>query len=122
MLSLYTLGTASLTQDIHECDTIKHLGILRLVNPFSARILDHCIAGRGAYSLPLAPHAGGVHPLTAYHLDSSICLPILIYGSELWGISSQQFLECVHRKILHAILGLAIHCCVSSLLRLSLLL
>ena len=80
------------SQVIIEGDEIKHLGILCTVNPSSlARTLDHCSAGRSEfYSLfPLAPRAGGVHPLpVSYHLYSVIYIPIVLYGSELWDISS----------------------------------
>ena len=108
------------SQVITECDEIKHLGILHTVNPSSlVRTLDHCSAGRSAfYSLfPLAPHAGGVHPLVSYGLYSAICVPIFIYGSELWDISSRQLLllECAHRKILCTLMGLPVRCRMSAL-------
>ena len=76
------------SQVITECNEIKHS---HSVIPSSlAWTLDHCSAGRSAfYSLfPLASHVGRVHPLVPYHLYSAICIPIFLYGSELWDISS----------------------------------
>ena len=108
------------SQVITECDEIKHLGILRTVNPSSlVWTLDRCSAGRSVfYSLfPLAPRAGGVHPLVSYRLYSAICVPIFLYGSELWDISSRQLLllERAHRKILRTLMGLPTRCRVSAL-------
>ena len=109
------------SQVITECDEIKHLGILHTVHPSSlVWTLDRCSAGRSAfYSLfPLAPRAGGVHPLVSYRLYSAICVPIFLYGSELWDISSRQLLllERAHRKILRTLMGLPARCRVSALL------
>ena len=70
------------------------------------------------FTFPLAPRAGGVHPLVSYRLYSAICVPIFLYGSELRDISSRQFLllERAHRKILRTLMGLPVRCRVSALL------
>ena len=47
-----------------------------------------------------------------------ICVPVFLYGSELWDISSRQLLllERAHRKILRTLMGLPARCRVSALL------
>ena len=55
---------------------------------------------------------GCLHPLTSFCLYSSFCLPILLYGCELWCITKTEItmLERVHRKILRTIQGLPLRC------------
>ena len=109
------------SQLIKECDETKHLGILRSVNcSFLPLVLDRCKAARSAfYSLfPVAPRAGGIHPITSFRLYSAICLPILLYGCELWNLSQSHLLllERVHRKILRSFQGLPVRCPVAAVL------
>ena len=53
-----------------------------------------------------------LHPVTSYRLYSTLSLPIMLYGCELWSISKAEslMLECVHRKILRTIQGLPVRC------------
>ena len=48
---------------------------------------------------------GCLHPLTSLRLYRSLCLPIMLYGSELWFLTKTElmFLERVHRKILRSL-------------------
>jgi len=52
------------------------------------------------------------------HLYSIICLPCMLYGCELWAVTKieMEMLERSHRKILHTIQGLSLHCPNSGLL------
>ena len=60
---------------------------------------------------------GCLHPLTSYRLYNSLCIPILLYGSELWSLSKVELnmFERIHRKILRTIQGLPTRCHTSSL-------
>ena len=55
---------------------------------------------------------GCLHPLTSLRLYSTFCVPVMLYGCELWVPSKSEFLmlEWVHRKILRTIQGLPIRC------------
>ena len=55
---------------------------------------------------------GCLHPVTSYRLYSTLSLPIVLYGCELWTLSKTEslMLEHVHRKILRTIQGLPIRC------------
>ena len=103
-----------------EFDEYRHLGILRTVSPSStARTFGRATAGRSSfYSLnSVGTCAGCLHPLTSSRLYRALCLPILLYGSELWLISKTErlYLERVHRKILRTFMGLPVRCPASYL-------
>ena len=55
---------------------------------------------------------GCLHPLTSLRLYSTICVPLMLYGSELWCPTRSEILmlERVHRKILRTIQGLPVRC------------
>ncbi len=55
---------------------------------------------------------GCLHPITSHKLYSSLCLPIMLYGSELWSLkkSDLNMLERTHRKLLRTIQGLPTRC------------
>ena len=96
---------------LREVDEYHHLGILRTVyNSSSARTNERATAGRSAFfSLnSIGSRFGCLHPLTSSRLYSTLCIPILLYGAELWSLTKTEllFLERVHRKILRTILGL----------------
>ena len=108
---------------IPEKDQQKHLGILQTVS-FSTvtRTVERCSAGRSAfYALnAIGSRFGCLHPLTSYHLYCSLCIPIVLYGCELWSLTKSEIviLERVHRKILRTIQGLPIRCNTSAVLSL----
>ena len=100
---------------IPECDNHHHLGILRSVLPSSInRTTERCSAGRSSfYALNVVgSRFGCLHPLTSYRLYSSFCLPIMLYGCELWSPTKSELLmlERVHRRILRTIQGLPLRC------------
>ena len=55
--------------------------------------------------------------VTHSRLYSALCLPILLYGSELWSVSKTEklYLERVHRRILRTFMGLPVRCPSSAL-------
>ena len=55
---------------------------------------------------------GCLHPLTSLKLYTTFCIPILLYGCELWSLTTSELnmLERVHRKILRTIQGLPLRC------------
>ena len=63
---------------------------------------------------------GYLHPLTFYHLYCSLCIPIVMYGCELWSLTKSEIviMERVHRKILRTIQGLPTQCITSAVLSL----
>ena len=96
------------------------MGILRsLSNSSRPKIAERCSAGRSAFfSLnSLGSRFGCLHPITSFRLYSSLSLPILIYGSELWNLSKSDLLliSRVHRKILRTIQGLPTRCSSNAL-------
>ena len=100
---------------IPECDEHHHLGILRSVLPSSIyRTTERCSAGRSSfYALnTVRLRFGCLHPLTSLRLYSSLCLPIMLYGCELWSPTKSELLmlERVHRRILRIIQGLPLRC------------
>ena len=90
---------------ILEHDEINHLGILRTVhNSTISRTNRRATAGRSAFfSLnAIGARFGNLHPSTSIKLYSTLCLPILLFGSEVWSPSKTEILmlERVHRKSL----------------------
>ena len=75
------------------------------------RTTEHCSAGRCALNA-FGSRFGCLHPLTSFRLYSFLCVPILIYGSELWSLTSSEvtMLERVHWEILRTIQGLPLRC------------
>ena len=110
------LGSSTL----QEVDEQHHLGILRSVlNSTTSRTNERATAGRSSFFVlnSVGSRFGCLHPLTSLRLYRSLCLPILLYGSELWFLTKTEllFLEQAHRKILRTILGLPLRCPSSSL-------
>ena len=100
---------------IQERDSYHHLGVLRSVSTSSiSRTSERCSSCRSVfYSLnALGSRAGCLHPLTSLRLYKSYCLPILLYGCELWSLTQTELtlLERTHRKILRTISGMPIRC------------
>ncbi len=105
----WTLGD----QIIKEDDEIHHLGILRSASTVS-RTNERISRGRSSFFALNAVGArfGCLHPATTLKLYVTICLPILLFGSELWVLSKTELLmlERAHRKILRTIQGLPTRC------------
>ena len=104
---------------VQEQDNQKHLDILQSVS-FSTvtRTVERCSAGRSAfYALnAIGSRFGCLHPLTSFHLYCSLCIPIMLYGCELWSVTETEIsiLERVHHKILRTIQGLPSRCRTSA--------
>ncbi len=78
---------------IQEIDSYKHLGVLRLVSTSgSLRISGRCSAGRSAFFAlnSVGARFGCLHPITFHKLYSSLCLAIMLYGSELWSLPNKE--------------------------------
>ena len=103
------------SETIQERDSYHHLGVLRSVSPSSnTRTSERCSSCRSAfYSLnALGSRAGCLHPLTSLRLYKAYCIPILLYGCELWSLTQSELtlLERIHRKILRTISGMPVRC------------
>ena len=90
-------------------------GILRSVLPSSVhRTTEQCSSARSAFFAlnAVGSRFGSLHPCTSFELYSSLCIPILLYGCELWSLTKSEvtMLERVHRKILRTIQGLPLRC------------
>ena len=86
--------------------------VLRTVSPSSVlRTIERCSSGCSAINA-VGSRFGCLHLSTSFRLYSSFCLPILLYGCELWCLTGSEIimLERVHRKILRTIQGLPLHC------------
>ncbi len=77
-------------QTIKEDDKTHHLGILRSVTASTvSRTNERISRGRSSFFALNAVGArfGCLHPATTLKLYVTICLPILLFGSELYGYS-----------------------------------
>ena len=102
-------------QQLQEVDKHHHFGIQHSVHHSTlARTSERCAAGQSAFFAlnPVSSRFGCLHPITSYRLYSTLSLPIMLYGCELWTISKTEslMLERVHRKILRTIQGLPTRC------------
>ena len=100
---------------IQEADHQHHLGILHSVLNSSIHWTnERCSAARSAFFAlnAVGSRFGCLHPITTHRLYSTLCLPILLYGAELWVLpkSELQIMERVHRKILRTAQGLPTRC------------
>lgn len=107
----WMLGDAALK----ETDVIHHLGILRSVTASTVdRTNERATACRSAFFAlnSVGSRFGCLHPLTSLKLYKSLCLPILLYGSEIWNFTKTEllFLERLNRRILRTIQGLPLRC------------
>ena len=107
-------------EEISEADEQHHLGILRSVLTSTIhRASERCTAARSSFFAlnSIGSRFGCLHPLTSYRLYQTLCIPILLYGAEIWTLSDVELnmLEWVHRKILRTIQGLPTRCHSSSL-------
>ena len=105
---------------ICEADEYHHLGVLRSVSPSSAvRTSERCAAGRSAFFAlnGVGTCFGCLHPITLFRLYQALCLPITLYGAELWSITKTELLmlERSHSKILWTIQGLPTRCPLTAL-------
>ena len=110
-------------QQLREVDEYHHLGILKTVSISTiARTNERVSSARSAfYALQsVGSRFGSLHPLTSLQLYRSLCLPILLYGSEVWTFTKTELLmlERFHRKILRTVQGLPTRCPSLALLQL----
>ena len=94
------------SETIQERDSYHHLGVLRSVSPSSnTRTSERCSSCRSAfYSLnALGTRAGCLHPLTSLRLYKAYCIPILLYGCELWSLTQSELtlLERTQENLAH---------------------
>ena len=78
---------------MEEADEVHHLGILRTVSLSTiSRTTERCTAGRsGFFALNnVGSRFGCLHPVTSYRLYSTLCFPIVLYGSELWSVTNTK--------------------------------
>ena len=90
---------------ISEVDETHHLGILRSVSSSTVdRTNERASAARSAFFAlnAVGSRFGCLHPLTSLKLYQALCLPIMLYGAEIWSFTKTEllFLERVHRRIL----------------------
>ena len=93
---------------IPECDSQKHLGILRTVHSMTVRqTVERCTAGRSTFfTLNSVGFRFGY--LTSLKLYTTSCIPMFLYCCELWSFTATELsmLERVHCKILRTIRSL----------------
>lgn len=81
--------------------------------------LQRCTSARSSFFAlnSVGSRFGCLHPLTSYRLYQTLCIPILLYGAEIWTLSKVELnmLERVHQKILRTIQDLPTCCHSSSL-------
>ena len=107
-------------EEVEEADEVHHLGILRSVSLSTiSRTTERCTAGRSAFFAlnSVGSRLGCLHPVTSHRLYSTLCLPIMLYGSELWSLTNAELniFERTHRKILRTIQGLPTRCPTTAL-------
>ena len=76
-------------QKLQEVDEHHHLGILRSVRYSTlSHTSERCAAARSAFSAlnAVGSRFGCLHPVTSYRLYSTLSLPIMLYGCELYGL------------------------------------
>ena len=105
-------------QITHPCNPLLKI-LATGLNTTTHRTNKRATAGRSTfYALnTVGSRFGWLHPLTSLKLYQALCLPLLLYGSELWALTKTELLslERVHRKILRTIQGLPIRCHSASL-------
>ena len=107
-------------EEVEEADEVHHLGILRMFSLSTiSRTTEQSTIGRSAFFAlnSVGSRFGCLHPVTSHRLYSTLCLPIMLYGSELWSLTNTDLniLERTHRKILRAIQGLPTRCPTTAL-------
>ena len=95
-------------ETVPESDSQKHLGILYTVFSSSVhRTAERCSAGRSALCAlknRVGSRFGCLHPNTSLKLYLTLCIPILLYGCELWSLT-QTFSKYLLLKLGRRILG-----------------
>ena len=82
-------------EEVEEADKVHHLGILRMVSLSTiSRTTEWYTAGGSVFSAlnSVGLRFGCLHPVMSRRLYSTLCLLIMLYGSELW-ISPSKFLK-----------------------------
>ena len=77
------------------------------------RTSEKCTAASSFFALnSISSRLGCLHPMTSYWLYQTLCIPILLYGAEIWTLSKVEYSmsEQAHRNILHIIQGLPTSC------------
>ena len=108
------------SEEISETDEQHHLGILHTVFTSTIhRTSEKCTTARSSFFAlnSIDSRFGCLHPLTSYRLYQTLCIPILLYGTEIWTLSKAELnmLERVHQNILRTIQGLPTRCHSTSL-------
>ena len=107
------LPTTTWTMKGQKVEAVKehlHLGILRFTaSSTTSRTSRHVNLGRSSFFAlnQTGTRFGCLHPITAIRLYTSISLPKMLCGAELWSLSNTELemLERSHRKILGTIQG-----------------
>ena len=107
-------------QPVIEVDEQHHQGIITSVfNTTVHNTSERCSSCRSAfYALnSVGSRFGSLHPVTSSRLYQSLCLPILLYGSEISVLTKSEviMMERVHNKILRSVQGIPIRYKISSL-------
>ena len=91
----WTLGAES----IKEVDEQHHLGILCTVHSTNIFCtIERCTSGWSAFFAlsSIGSRFGCLHPLTSFRLYNTLCMPILLYGAELWTLTKVELTMLVH--------------------------